>query len=244
MNFYTENITKSYAGNVIIEDINIRIESGEKVALLGASGVGKTTLFNVLSGLEKPDSGYVFLGNKNITAIAGKVGYMQQEDLLLPFRTTLDNVIIPLILKGASKKDARAQAAPMLELFGLDGSERKYPSQLSGGMRQRAALLRAYMHTSDVMLLDEPFSALDAMTKDSMHRWFNDLTKKQSISALIITHDIDEAITLSNKVYIMSENPGRITAEVEIDAVERDENFAVSDEFIMYKKKIKSLYYS
>ena len=241
MSFYTENITKSYGNDIIIENINIHVNHGEKVAVLGASGVGKTTLFNVLSGLEKPDSGRVFLDNEDITGIAGRVGYMQQEDLLLPFRTTLDNVIIPLILKGEKKNDARNKVLPLFELFGLSGSEKKYPSQLSGGMRQRAALLRAYMYKSDIMLLDEPFSALDAMTKASIHKWFAELTKKQKISALIITHDIDEAIILSDRIYIISEVPGKITAEVVVEHISECDDFAVCEEFIKYKKRIRSL---
>ena len=137
----TENISVSYDGTKIIEDINIELNDGELVCLLGVSGSGKSTLFNVISGLLTPDSGHVLFKGEDITGRSGMFSYMLQKDLLLPYKTIIDNVILPLTLKGISKKDARKRVLPYFEEFGISGCERKYPNQLSGGMRQRAALL-------------------------------------------------------------------------------------------------------
>lgn len=165
-------VTKSFDGRTIIEDISIEIHDRELVSLLGVSGGGKTTLFNVISGLMKPDRGQVFLDGEEITGKPGNVSYMLQKDLLLPYRTVEDNVALPLVIGGMKKKEARKKAAPYFEEFGLAGTEKKYPAQLSGGMRQRAALLRTYLFSDRLALLDEPFSALDTLTKRSMHRWY------------------------------------------------------------------------
>jgi ABC-type nitrate/sulfonate/bicarbonate transport system ATPase subunit len=146
----------------------------------------------------EPDSGRVFLGDRDITGQAGQVSYMQQKDLLLPYKTVLDNVSLPLVLRGQPKSEARAQALVQFKQFGLEGTDSKYPSQLSGGMRQRAALLRAHLFGSTVALLDEPFSALDAITKRTIHRWYLELVDKLGMSTIFITHDIDEAILLSD----------------------------------------------
>ncbi|TCL44571.1 ABC transporter ATP-binding protein [Harryflintia acetispora] len=234
-----EGLCKSYDGRCVVQDISLALERGELVSLLGVSGIGKTTLFNLLSGLECPDSGRVLLEGEDVTGRSGRVSYMQQKDLLLPFRTVLDNVCLPLRLAGAAKREAHRRAGELMEEFGLGGSERRYPSELSGGMRQRAALLRAYLFSERVMLLDEPFSALDAITKSSLHRWFQSVRKKHGTSSIFITHDIDEAIFLSDRVYIMSGAPGRITAELQIELPgERDEDISMSDAFIHYKKQI------
>ena len=143
-----------------------------KRQILGVSGVGKTTLFNVIAGLIKPDSGKVFLDGRDITNTTGNTSYMLQKDLLLPYKTIIDNVSLPLVIRGEKKSKAREYASKYFEEFGLKGTENKYPHQLSGGMRQRAALLRTYLFSDQVALLDEPFSALDSITKTSMHQWF------------------------------------------------------------------------
>ncbi len=234
-----ENISVSFDGKKIIEDISIELNSGELVSLLGVSGSGKSTLFNVLSGLLIPDSGRVYLRDEDITGRSGLLSYMLQKDLLLPYKTIIDNVALPLTVKGVRKAEARRRVMEHFDEFGLSGTERKYPGQLSGGMRQRAALLRTYMFSDEVALLDEPFSALDAITKDSIHKWYLNIMKQIRLSTLFITHDIDEAILLSDRIYILGGSPGRIIHELAInDSDVRSPGLMLSESFLNYKKDI------
>ena len=191
-----EHITKAYGDNQVLQDISIHLEEGELVCVLGVSGVGKTTLFNILSGLVLPDQGQILLENEDVTGKTGNLSYMLQKDLLLQHKTVQDNVALPLVLKGVKKKAAREQAAAYFKQFGLEGTELKYPSQLSGGMRQRAALLRTYKCGDRVALLDEPFSALDTLTRTAVQEWYLGVMEEIKLSTLFITHDIDEAILL------------------------------------------------
>lgn len=238
-NLNVENVSVSFGQSKIIEDVSIQLSKGEIVSLLGVSGAGKTTLFNVVSGLLYPDSGRVYLDDEDITGQAGRVSYMLQKDLLLPFKTVVDNVALPLIIKGEKKKRARKIASSYFAEFGLEGSQRKYPHQLSGGMRQRAALLRTYLFSSEIALLDEPFSALDTITKSGMHKWYLDVMERIKLSTLFITHDIDEAILLSDRIYIMTGKPGRISNEIIIaEPKPRRKEFGVSNEFLDYKREI------
>lgn len=233
------HITVSFGEEKIIDDISIELKQGELVCLLGVSGAGKTTLFNVISGILLPDRGTVVLDGREITGKAGSVSYMLQKDLLLPFKTIVDNVSLPLVIRGMKKTAARAEASKHFREFGLEGTERKYPHQLSGGMRQRAALLRTYLFSDQVALLDEPFSALDTITKGTMHDWYLEVMERIKLSTLFITHDIDEAIHLSDRIYIMTGKPGRITAELHIrEPRPRNKDFIVSEEFLAYKKQI------
>ena len=236
----TENISKSFGEKKVIDEISIHLDEGEIVCLLGVSGSGKTTLFNVISGLYKPDGGKIFLSDKDITGEPGKISYMLQKDLLQPYYTVLDNVCLPLIIKkGIKKKEARETASPLFAQFGLDGTQKKYPAQLSGGMKQRAALLRTYLSSDGVALLDEPFSALDTITKSSIHEWYLNIMQEIKLSTLFVTHDIDEAILLSDRIYILSGSPGKITAEFKISEKKpRDNSFTMTNEFISYKRKI------
>lgn len=235
-----ENITVRYETENIIENVNISLGKGETVSLLGASGSGKTTFFNAVAGLSNTDSGKVYLDGEDITGKTGRVSYMLQKDLLLAHYTVIDNVSLPLVMKGEKKKSAREKARPYFKLFGLEGCEKKYPSELSGGMRQRAALMRTYLTGNDVILLDEPFSALDAITKASMHSWYLDIIKEIGLSTLLVTHDIDEAILLSDRIYILSGYPGRITDEIKIDLpVPRSIDITADEDFIRYKRLIR-----
>ena len=236
------NVSKSFEGRKIIEDISLELKEGELVSLLGTSGGGKTTLFNIIAGLYEPDNGKVYLNESDVTGQSGYVSYMLQKDLLLPYKTIIDNISLPLVLKGVNKKKAREVADKYFEEFGIDGTQKKYPHQLSGGMRQRAALLRTYMFSSEVALLDEPFSALDTLTKREMHKWYLNIMDKIKLSTLFITHDIDEAILLSDRIYLLTGNPGTIVHMIEVkEKKPRQEGFELTSEFLEYKKKILSL---
>lgn len=235
----TENISVSFDGRKIIDSISIRLEKGELVSLLGVSGSGKTTLFNVIAGLTAPDNGSVLLNGDNITNRPGLLSYMLQKDLLLPYKTIVDNVALPLTVRGVRRSEARRRVMKHFDKFGLSGTEHKYPNQLSGGMRQRAALLRTYMFSDEVALLDEPFSALDAITKGNLHKWYLDIMKQIKLSTLFITHDIDEAILLSDRIYILGGSPGRIVRELVIDEDDvRKPELLLSESFLRYKKDI------
>ena len=235
----TQHITRSFSGRVIIQDISIRLMENELVSLLGVSGSGKTTLFNVISGILQPDSGKVLLHGEDVTGKPGQISYMLQKDLLLEHMKVIDNVSLPLRLNGISKKEARAQADPLFEEFGLDGTQELYPAAMSGGMRQRAALLRTYLGSQGVALLDEPFSALDTITKGQIHTWYLDIMEKINLSTIFITHDIDEAILLSNRIYIMTGSPGQIKDEIVIDRPRNDRReFNLTQEFLTCKKNV------
>lgn len=232
------NITKKYQGRDVISNVNISLEEGETVCLVGSSGVGKTTLFQILSGLSNPDAGSVFLHGKNVTSKTGEVGYMLQKDLLLPHFTIAENVALPLRIKKMHKLLAIENGMRYFDQFGLSGYENAYPSQLSGGMRQRAALLRTYLFGKDVILLDEPFSALDELTRSDMWDWYLKISTELKLSTIFISHSIEEAVFLSNKVYVMAGQPGRIAREINIVEKVRDNEFRLSEEMQKYKRKI------
>lgn len=205
-----ENISKSFENKSIIEGINLKVYDGEIVSIIGHSGCGKSTIFNVISNITNYDSGKLYVN--------GDISYMYQKDLLLPYKTIMDNVTLPLILKKVKKKDAIENVSPYFKIFGLNGYENKYPYELSGGMKQRANFLRTFITSSYIMLLDEPFGALDSITKSSINDWLLDLRKKISPTILFITHDIEEAIILSDRIYLLSNNkPSSIKKEFILD---------------------------
>lgn len=233
------DVSQVFEGEEIIRNIHLELNKGEIVCLIGSSGVGKTTLFHVLSGLEKPRSGRVCLNGEDITGQAGKISYMLQKDLLLPHMTIQDNIALPLVIQGEKKKIAREKTKAYFEVFGLEGTEKKYPSQLSGGMRQRAALLRTYLFSDQVALLDEPFSALDAITKKQMHQWYLKVMKEIQLSTIFISHDMDEALTLADRIYVMAKKPGEIIAEIKVDRGDMSsEEFLLSESYLEKKKEI------
>ncbi len=230
----------AFDGKPVLRDVSLTLREGELVCLLGVSGGGKTTLFNVISGLLRPDEGQVFLDGEDVTGKPGQISYMLQKDLLLPYRTIQDNVALPLLLRGMKKKEARAKATALFPQFGLEGTEKLWPAQLSGGMRQRAALLRTYLFSQNVALLDEPFSALDTLTKSAVHQWYLEVMDQIRLSTLFITHDIDEAILLSDRIYLLMD--GRTEHEVVIQEPRpRHLDFNLTPEFLDYKKRILSL---
>ena len=236
-----KGVSKSFDGEEIIRNISLELKEGEIVSLLGVSGGGKTTLFNIIAGLSTPDEGNIYLEGQEITGKPGNISYMLQKDLLLPYRTLVDNVALPLTIRGMKKSEAREKAAGYFEEFGLEGAEKKYPAEISGGMKQRAALLRTYLFSEKVALLDEPFSALDMLTKASVHEWYLDVMEKIKLSTLFITHDIDEAILLSDRIYLLTGKPGSITNEIVIkEPKPRKKDFNLSENFLQYKREIIS----
>lgn len=240
-----KNVTFSYDGvNKILSDVNLTLNDGELVCLLGVSGGGKTTLFNIIAGLLEPQQGQVLLNGEDITGQSGKVSYMLQKDMLLPYRTVEDNVALPLIIKGMKKKEAREKVGGYFEEFGIEGTQKRYPVELSGGMKQRAALLRTYLFSAQVALLDEPFSALDTLTKSEMHRWYLDVMDRIKLSTLFITHDVDEAILLSDRIYLL-DGMGGLTDEIVIrEPKPRRREFVLSEEFLQYKRDIIARIYA
>ena len=235
-------VSKSFDRTPVLDTVDLTLEQGELVCLLGVSGGGKTTLFNVISGLLSPDAGQVLLDGENITGCPGHVSYMLQKDLLLPYRTVQDNVILPLLLQGMKPDKARTRANELFGPFGLEGTQRLYPAQLSGGMRQRAALLRTYLFSRKVVLLDEPFSALDALTKAAMHRWYLGVMEHLPVSTLFITHDVDEAILLSDRICLLTGQPGQITHQIIVPHPRpRPDDFALSQTFLDCKRQILCL---
>ena len=184
--FLVKNVNKTFGKRRVLKNINFSIQKGEFVSLVGVSGSGKSTLLNIIAGLEKPDEGNVFLDGKDILNKTGNVSYMFQKDLLFPYYTILENVILPLVIQGKDKDKSRQKAIPLFKDFGLEGCQNQYPSQLSGGMKQRAALLRTYLFSKELMLLDEPFSALDMITKNPMHEWYLSTIEKLGLTPLLI----------------------------------------------------------
>lgn len=238
-----KNVTFSYDSVTnILQDVSLTLHDGELVSLLGVSGAGKTTLFNVIAGLNRPQQGQVLLNGADVTGQPGKVSYMLQNDMLLPYRTVIDNVALPLIIKGVKKKEARQTADKYFERFGIEGTQNQYPAALSGGMRQRAALLRTYLFSADVALLDEPFSALDTITKSAMQRWYLEVMDNIKLSTVFITHDVDEAILLSDRIYLLGGKPATLTHEITISEPKpRRRDFTLTEEFLRYKRKIIEL---
>lgn len=222
-----------------LETADMRVENGKFVSIIGPSGCGKSTLFNIIAGLSRPSEGQVLLDGKNITGESGHVGYMLQKDLLLPWRTILDNVIIGLEIHGVSKKKAREKALPMLQKYGLKGFEYDHPDALSGGMRQRAGLIRTLLDNKEVILLDEPFGALDAQTRLQMQNWLLQIWNDFQKTVLFVTHDIDEAIYLSDEIYVFTRRPGRIKTKMDVGLPRpRGEQTLMEDRFLYLKRKL------
>lgn len=236
------DIRKSYPGLHTLENIFLELKKNQFVSVLGPSGCGKSTLFNIISGLEEPDHGEIIIDGKVYNGKTGRVSYMHQKDLLLPWNNILDNVCLPLYIKGENKTDAHQKAKKHIPDFGLEGFEDNYPSQLSGGMRQRAALLRTYLFAQDIMLLDEPFGNLDAITRRKMQDWLLGLFDKLDASVLFITHDIDEAIFLSDRIYLLSKRPAVVRKVFDINIKRpRNKEILTSPEFNKLKEEIIKL---
>lgn len=220
-----------------LEGTSLDIPSGSFISIIGPSGCGKSTLFNLIAGLDRPTDGRITLDGEDCTGQQGRVGYRLQKDLLLPWRTVLGNVVLGLEVAGVRRSDREALARRFLGHYGLAGFEDRYPAQLSGGMRQRAALLRTILFNRDVILLDEPFGALDALTRAQMQEWLLDLWDDLGKTVLFVTHDVDEAIYLSDVVYVMSPRPGRIVARLEVPLPRpRKPSVVTAPEFVELKE--------
>ena len=231
-----KNLSYSFGNNPILKDINIHVNENEIVAIVGSSGVGKSTLFNLIAGVLKKQTGEITInGSDNYI---GKVAYMLQKDLLFEHKTIINNVILPLIIAKVNKKKALEEGNKILKQFNLDKYANKYPQQLSGGMRQRVALIRTYMFKRKIFLLDEAFSALDAITKKELHKWYLDLKKEFNLTTLLITHDIEEAVFLSDRIYILGNKPGEIIGEIKIEI---NPNEDIDVQRLFYKKEILNI---
>ncbi|GGF61260.1 ABC transporter ATP-binding protein [Azorhizobium oxalatiphilum] len=233
-------LSKRFGPVTAVDGFEAAIAPGEFVTVVGPSGCGKSTLFNIVAGLEEPDAGSIlrFEGRScHAHELLGKVSFMPQRDLLLPWRTVIDNAIIPMEIEGQPRKASRALAREMLPEFGLAGFGDQYPHQLSGGMRQRVALMRTFMFKRELMLLDEPFGALDALTRTMMQRWLLEVWRRHKRTILFITHDVDEALFLGDRVIVMSARPGRVKLELKVDLPRpRHADLVTSPEFIGLKR--------
>lgn len=208
------SVDKSFGERKVLDKVTMHVCHGEIVSVLGVSGSGKTTLFNLITGLETADRGEI--------RCASDIGYMLQKDLLMPWKTIEENIALPLILKGVKRSSAINEIRQYFELFGLEGTGKAYPGTLSGGMRQRAALLRTWLISGEIMLLDEPFSSVDAITRHKLHKWLKKIKEKMDLTILLITHDVEEALTLSNRIYVMGGNPASMADEIVLNSDLKD----------------------
>jgi ABC-type nitrate/sulfonate/bicarbonate transport system ATPase subunit len=241
-------VSQRFGDVLALDDATLVVPDGSFVSLVGPSGCGKSTLLRVLAGLLVPTSGVACVHGESTVGRPGRVGYMPQRDLLLPWRRALDNACLGGDVAGRDRRATRAQAAQLFGRFGLAGFERAWPSQLSGGMRQRLALLRTYLTGSDVLLLDEPFGALDAITRRQLHLWLQGLWLDEvgsaaagsvAMSALFVTHDVEEALFLSDAVHVMSPRPGRIVDTVEVATPRpRDPGIVTDAGFVALKARL------
>jgi NitT/TauT family transport system ATP-binding protein len=207
------NVSLSLGGTPVLDDVSLHVAAGEFVSILGPSGCGKSSLFRLLTGALSPDCGTIKVDGVPLSAKSQAFAFMPQRDALMPWRRIIDNVILGLEVQGMDRAVARAQVAPLFAAFGLEGFERHYPAQLSGGMRQRAALLRTIVQDRAVQLLDEPFGALDALTRAEMQGWLEQRWLGAHWTTVLVTHDVREAVALSDRIYVLSRRPARIIVE-------------------------------
>lgn len=221
----------------VLDRVSLYVKSGEFVSVLGPSGSGKSTILKIAAGLLKPEEGEVYKDGYKVSGKPQLVGYMPQQDLLFPWKTLEQNAALPLLAAGENRAKAYEKVEEMLPVFGLEGFANYYPNQLSGGMRQRAALLRTMLVESDLLLLDEPFAALDALTREHMQDWLMKIWERFQRSVLFVTHSIDEAIYLSDRIYVISQRPGKNVIEQSINlARPRSKKHLATPEFANYKQ--------
>ena len=211
-----KGVSSNYGDLRVVDNVTFDVSSGEIVSILGPSGCGKSTLLHIIAGLDFPDTGQVWIDGADTTGSTGVVGLMSQRDLLLPWRTVFQNVCLAAELKGIEMLPTDPGIQSLFDEFGLDRFQDYYPHQLSGGMKQRAALMRTYLFNREIMLLDEPFGALDSMTRRAMRTWLLGVIEAHGSTVLLVTHDVEEAVLLSDRVIVMSTAPGAIVDTVSV----------------------------
>ena len=212
-----ENVTRRYGRVTALAGVELELRADEVLAVVGPSGCGKSTLLELVAGLQKPDEGVVtVLGATGAAERRASCAYMPQRDLLLPWRDALDNAALALECQGVRRAEARRRAAPLFERFGLAQFEHVRPAELSGGMRQRVAFLRTLLAERPVLLLDEPFGALDSITRAAMQEWLAGALAQEPRTVLLVTHDVEEAIFLADRVAVLSPRPGRVVAQLDV----------------------------
>ncbi|SDR47371.1 ABC-type nitrate/sulfonate/bicarbonate transport system, ATPase component [Paraburkholderia fungorum] len=223
----------------VVSDVSFKARPGEFVSVIGPSGCGKSTVFNIMAGLEPPSSGHVLVDGRDRTGDCTPFAYMPQKDLLFPWRTILQNTTLGLELAGVKRKDAQKKARELFPAFGLAGFENNLPFELSGGMRQRAAFLRTVVLGRDILLLDEPFGALDSLTRIEMQNWLQEVWSQHAWTAVMITHDIHEAIFLSDRVVVLGARPTSVKLDLRID-LPRPRTLAMSGsrEFGLFEEQL------
>lgn len=244
MKLVAEGVTCRFGETLALSEASLQVAEGEFVSIVGPSGCGKSTLFNVISGLLLPTSGRVLLDGLAITGETGHVGYMLQKDLLVPWRTVVGNIVLGAALtRGATANDG-VEARALAVRYGLGGFLDHYPHALSGGMRQRVALMRTLAVRQDVLLLDEPFGALDSQTRLEMQRWLLEVWSELDRTVVFVTHDVDEAIFLADRVVVMTPRPGRIEDELPVTiARPRALETLTSPGFMTLKRRVLELLY-
>ncbi|PPA85810.1 nitrate ABC transporter ATP-binding protein [Brevibacillus laterosporus] len=226
----------------VLQQISLEVKKGEFVSLIGPSGSGKSTLFHIIGGLLSPIHGSITIEGKQVTGETGHISYMPQSSSLLPWRTIEENVGLALEIEGVSRKETLKLAREWLPKVGLDGYEKAYPHMLSGGMQQRVAFLRSLLSRQELICLDEPFGALDALSRTDMQNWLLSIWEKHKRSVLLITHSIDEAIFLSDKIYVLTAKPAQVAATISVPFERpRREKMLLSPEFLLVKEKILTL---
>ncbi|HEY2493453.1 MAG TPA: ABC transporter ATP-binding protein [Paenibacillus sp.] len=237
------NITKGFSGRKqnlpVLDKVSLTVAPGEFVSIIGPSGCGKSTLFHIIGGVVQPETGTIRMNGREVTGKKGLVSYMPQQPALFPWRTIEDNVILAQEVSGIPKNQAREEARHWISKVGLTGFEKAYPHTLSGGMQQRVAFLRALLSPQELMCLDEPFSALDALTRSDMQRWLLDIWEESRRSVLFITHNIEEALLLSNRIYVFSSRPAAVLHAVDVPfSRPRKEEMTDDPAFLKLKREL------
>ena len=231
-----KDLKKVYEDKVIFQDINFELIENQIISILGPSGIGKTTLLNIISGIDEEFNGSISI-NTDIPEVKENFGFSQSKDLLIPWKNVLDNAVFSLELSGIKKHESYPKAKKLMSEFFLNGSENKYPHQLSKGMKQRVSLIRSFLTNRPILLLDEPFSPLDSITKEDLQDWLINILKKHNKSVVLVTHNIDEALKISNKLIVLNGDPAKIVTEIGINKKSNLANLKINIKEIVKRKE-------